>query len=37
VLQGLKQAQTEGTLVSSKSCICDSVNSICDRTPLGGF
>jgi hypothetical protein len=37
VLQGLKQAQTEGTLVTSKSVICDSVNSICDRTPLGGF
>ncbi len=36
-IQALKQAHTQATLITSKSCVCDDLDSPCDRGPLGGF
>lgn len=37
IVQGLKHANTFGTFITSKSLLCDSSGSGCDRGPMGGF
>lgn len=37
LLQGIKQSHTQGTVITSKSILCDDPTTGCDRGPMGGF
>lgn len=37
VIQGIKHANTKGTIITSRSLLCDDLSSGCDRGPLGGI
>lgn len=37
VISAIKHAFIDGTIITSKSFLCDDDSSLCDRGPLGGF